>query len=144
MSQQPCCKWSVQQLVLYNKTLSDRSISSGALSSHAHNHAYSTWQQQTAVRFLRGCIGRYHILGKTAAVGESFNRCFAKTKTMRLEESTVLGLVRLLWAGQQLGHSSERISTPKMNSLVFKMWQTNDWFLFLKICTFNGFQQRWR
>lgn len=66
-------------------------------------------------------IGRDHILGKTAPVGESFNRCFAKTKTMRLQESAVLGQVRLLWAGQQLGHSSERISTPQANSLVFKI-----------------------
>lgn len=55
MSQQPRCKWSMQQLVLHNKTLSDRRINSGALSLHAHYHTYSTWQQRLVVRFPCGC-----------------------------------------------------------------------------------------
>lgn len=94
MSQQPCCKWSVQQLVLYSKTLSNRTISSGALSSHAHDHTYSTWHQQAAVSFPRGCALVCTTSWKKRPRLESFNRCFAKTKTMRLEESAVFGQVR--------------------------------------------------
>lgn len=50
MYQQPCCKWSVQSPVLYNKTLCD---SRSMLCMHTTS-CFQRWQQSGA-RFPRGC-----------------------------------------------------------------------------------------